>query len=51
MLMSQKLTVDEMAARGGRSKSALKLEASRRNLQKAKAALATKRAAKKQRAG
>ena len=38
--MSQKLTHDdELCARGGRSRSALKMEAARNNLEKAKAAL------------
>ena len=38
--MSEKLTHDEFCARGGRSRSALKMEAARNNLEKAKAALA-----------
>ena len=39
--MSEKLTHDyELCARGGRSRSALKMEAARNNLEKAKAALA-----------
>ena len=38
--MSEKLTHDEVSARGGRSRSALKMEAARNNLEKAKAALA-----------
>ena len=38
--MSEKLTHDEFGARGGRSRSALKMEAARNNLEKAKAALA-----------
>jgi hypothetical protein len=51
MLMSQKLTVDEIGARGGKSRSDRKLEASRKNLSKAKEVLNTKRLAKKQQAG
>jgi hypothetical protein len=43
-LMSAKLTVDEMAARGGKSRSDKKLEACRRNLKLAKAAQTAKRA-------
>ena len=38
--MSGKLTHDEVSAKGGRSRSALKMEAARNNLEKAKAALA-----------
>jgi FecR protein len=37
--MSEKLTHNEFSARGGRSQSALKMEATRNNLEKAKAAL------------
>ena len=37
--MSEKLTHNEFSARGGRSQSALKMEAARNNLEKAKAAL------------
>ena len=46
--MTPKLTIDEVGARGGRSKSAKKLAASRQNIAKAKAVLAKKRLAKKQ---
>ena len=38
--MSGKLTHDDVSAKGGRSRSALKMEAARNNLEKAKAALA-----------
>src|SRR4029453_2265867 len=39
-LMSGRLTHGEVSAKGGRSRSALKMEAARNNLEKAKAALA-----------
>ena len=38
--MADKISYDEFCARGGRSRSASKLEAARNNLEKAKAALA-----------
>jgi hypothetical protein len=44
--MSQKLTVDEIAAKGGKSRSDKKLEASRRNLELAKAGVGPKKSQK-----
>jgi hypothetical protein len=43
--MAGKLTIDEVGARGGRSKSEAKMKASMANIQKAQAALAEKRKA------
>jgi hypothetical protein len=44
--MGDKLSHDEVSARGGRSRSPAKLEAVRNNLEKAKATLAARRAAR-----
>jgi hypothetical protein len=46
--MTQKPFFDEVCAKGGRSRSALKMAASARNLERAKKVLAEKRQAKKQ---
>lgn len=44
--MAEKLTFGEFCAKGGRSRSAVKMEAARNNLEKAQAALAARRAAR-----
>jgi hypothetical protein len=46
MTTGSKMTIDEAGARGGRSKSPLKMAASARNLERAKKVLAEKRALK-----
>jgi hypothetical protein len=47
--MTSKLTIDEVAARGGRSKSPQKLAAARKNLVRAQAVRNEKRARSKER--
>ena len=46
--MADKISHDEISARGGRSRSPAKLEAIRNNLEKAKQALNARRAARAQ---
>ena len=46
--MADKISHNEFCARGGRSRSAIKLEAARQNLEKAKAALSARSAARTQ---